>query len=107
VGLDLLLLFIRHLIAAEGQVEGVAWLEQDSGLPVELTTAVTSVPFKEDGVKITAYRETNHFSLSDGGDCFLTQTQIEMKISAWGFKRQVKTHQRFTHHWLWQGGGDG
>jgi hypothetical protein len=95
------------LTTAEALIQGIAWLDQDSGLPLELTAEVRSVPFKEDGFKISAYTETNHFSLSDGGDCFLTHTYLEMKISAWGFKGRVETRRRFTQHWLWQGGRDG
>jgi hypothetical protein len=98
--------FGYELTTAEALIQGVAWLDKDSGLPVELTAEVMSVPFKEDGFKITAYAETNHFSLSAGGDCFLIHSEVEMKISAWGFKGLVETHQRFTHHWLWQGAGD-
>jgi hypothetical protein len=99
--------FGYELTTAETQVQGVAWLEQTSGLPVELTAEVKSVPFKEDGVKITAYRETNHFSLDDGGECRIRQTRIQMEIAVWGFKGRVETHQRYSRHWLWLGGGDG
>ncbi len=99
--------FGYRFTTADAEIEGMAWLERDSGLPLAVTAAVVSVPFEADGATITAYSETNHFVLSDRGECLLKRLHTRMEILVGGAQRRVTTDHRFERHWRWQGLGDG
>ena len=83
----------------EYSLEGVAWLDKEYGLPLEAHAEVVSVPFMEEGVRITAYTEVQEYTLTETGDCLLERTRIDMGIAVPGFEGQVRTFNLARKHW--------
>ena len=85
----------------EATVEGTAWLDRQTGLPLEVHSRIVTVPFTQDEVKINAYSEIEYFTITEHGDCLLDRSLTEMDIAVpkqW-FKGQVKSENVCTNHW--------
>ena len=89
-------------IDKDTRIEGVAWVAQDSGLPVEITSRITSVPFTEEGIKIKSYEETEYYTLTGDGHSKLTKSHVELDIELplMRFKGKVTTVTTCRDHWL-------
>lgn len=88
-------------ITEKATIEGIAWLDQQSGLPAEVHSRVISVPFMQGSVKVSSYMKSEYYSLTDQGDCLLERTQVEMDVAVpklW-FKGQVKITSVCKDHW--------
>ncbi len=87
-------------------VEGIAWLDKETGLPVEIHSRLTSVPIMEDDVRIAAYHETQYFRLTEQGECMILLSQIQMDIEVpdlW-FQGRVTIRSECSGHWLFGSG---
>jgi hypothetical protein len=85
----------------EATVEGTAWLDQKTGLPLEIHSRIVTVPFTQDDVKITSFSESEYYTITDQGDCLLDRSLTEMHIvvpKLW-FKGRVKTVCFCKDHW--------
>jgi hypothetical protein len=88
-------------VTEKSTIEGIAWLEQQTGLPAEVHSQVISVPFMQGSVKISSYMKSEYYTLTDQGDCLLERTQVEMDVAVprlW-FKGQVKLTNVCKDHW--------
>ena len=93
--------FTFIFITGEATIEGTAWLDQQSGLPVEIHSKIISVPFMQDEIKITSYDEIEYYTITEQDDCLLDRSLTEMNIAVpklW-FKGQVKTVSVCKDHW--------
>jgi hypothetical protein len=86
---------------ADETIEGTAWLDQKTGLPVEVYSTVTSVPFMEDDVKITTFKTSEYFTITSQGHCLLNQIQAEMDVEVpkINFKGRVISRSLCEDHW--------
>ncbi len=86
----------------ETRIKGIAWVAQNSGLPVEISSRITSVPFSEEGVKIKSYEETEYYTLTGDGHSKLTKSRVELDIEVpkMRFKGRVMTISSCRNHWL-------
>jgi hypothetical protein len=85
----------------EATIEGTAWLDQKTGLPLEIHSRVVTVPFMQDDVKITSFSESEYYTITDQGDCVLDRSLTEMHIAVpklW-FKGRVKKVRFCKDHW--------
>ena len=85
----------------DGTVEGTVWLDQKTGLPVEMHTRITSVPFMEEDLKINAYKSFEYFTITAQGHCLWKKSKVEMEIEVpqTGFKGRVINESVGTDHW--------
>ncbi len=81
--------------------EGIAWLDRSSGLPLEARAEMISLPFREDGVTITAYSESRHYRITAQGHCQIKRALVKMTLQIPGFQGRVDAIHRFKHHWKW------
>jgi hypothetical protein len=86
---------------ANKTIEGTAWLDQKTGLPVEIHSMVTSVPFTEKDVKIAAFKNSEHFTITPNGHCLLTrnQAEIDIEVPKINFKGRVINDSVCKDHW--------
>jgi hypothetical protein len=85
----------------EATIEGTAWLDQKTGLPLEVHSRIVTVPFMHDDVKITSLSESEYYALTDQGDCLLARSLTEMDIAVpklW-FKGRVNKAYFCKDHW--------
>jgi hypothetical protein len=85
----------------EATIEGTAWLDQITGLPLEVHSRIVTVPFMHDDVKITSLSESEYYALTDQGDCLLDRSLTEMDIAVpklW-FKGRVNKVHLCKDHW--------
>ncbi len=82
-------------------VEGTVWLDQKTGLPVEIHTRLTSIPFMEEDVKITAYQSSEYFAITSQGHCLFKRSTVEMEVEVpkMGFKGRVINESVGIDHW--------
>lgn len=88
-------------ITDEATVEGIAWLDQQTGLPAEIHSRIISVPFMQGSVKVSSYMKSEYYTLTDKGDCLLERNQVEMDVAVpklW-FKGRVKLTSVCENHW--------
>lgn len=83
----------------DASLQGVAWLDGETGLPLEAHAEIVSVPFEEDEVTITAYTEVQHYTITDQGQCLLERTHTDMAIEVPGFEGQVRALNIAKKHW--------
>jgi hypothetical protein len=76
-------------------------LDQKTGLPVKVQSAIISVPFMEDDVRVTAYKAIDNFTITPQGDCFLdrAQAEIDIVVPKLNFKGRVITRSICKDHW--------
>jgi hypothetical protein len=89
------------LIGDNVTMEGIAWLDRQTGLPTQIHRRVSSVPFMQGGVNITSYLKSDYYALTEQGNCVLERDEIQMDVAMpklW-FKGQVKTQRVFRNHW--------
>ncbi len=82
-------------------VEGIAWLDQQTGLPAEIHSRVISVPFMQGSANVASCMKSEYYILTDQGDCLLERTQVEMDVAVpklW-FKGKVKSTSVCKNHW--------
>lgn len=86
-------------------MEGTIWLDRHSGLPIEMQTSITSVPFMVDGIKVIAYHSVDSFTRTLQGHCLLNRTKIYMQVETpeIGFKGRVVKESVYTNHWKFDG----
>ena len=85
----------------EATIEGTAWLDQKTGLPLEVHSRIVTVPFMQDDVKITSFSASEYYTHTDQGDCLLDRSLTEMHIAVpklW-FKGRVKKVYLCKDHW--------
>jgi hypothetical protein len=85
----------------EATIEGTAWLDQKTGLPLEVHSRIVTVPFMQDDVKITSFSESEYYTITGQGDCLLDRSLTEMHIvvpKLW-FRGRVKTVCFCKDHW--------
>lgn len=88
-------------ITGKATVEGSAWLDKQTGLPVEIHSRVISVPFMQGSAKVASYMKSEYYILTGKGDCLLERTQVEMDVAVpklW-FKGKVKSTSVYKNHW--------
>lgn len=80
---------------------GTAWLDQKTGLPVEIHTRITTVPFMEEDLKITAYQSSEYFTITPQGHCHFKRSHVKIYLEApeTGFKGRVVNERVGNHHW--------
>lgn len=83
----------------DAALEGGAWLDGEQGLPLEAHAEIVSVPFKGEGVRVTAYTEVQEFTITEQGDCLLVHTRTDMSIEVPGFEGQVRVFNLAKKHW--------
>jgi hypothetical protein len=88
-------------ITNKATIEGIAWLDQQTGLPAEIHSRIISVPFMQGSVKVSSYMKSEYYTLTDQEDCLLQRTQVEMDVAVpklW-FKGQVILTSVCENHW--------
>jgi hypothetical protein len=85
----------------EATIEGTAWLDQKTGLPLEVHSRIVTVPFTQDDVKITSFSESEYYTHTEQGDCLFDRSLTEMHIAVpklW-FKGRVNKVYFCQDHW--------
>lgn len=82
-------------------VEGTAWLDRSTGLPIEIHSAMTSAPFMEEDVLISGYRSSEYFAITPQGNCMLIRSlaKVAVEIPQLRFKGRVVTERVANDHW--------
>lgn len=86
---------------ASATVEGTAWLDEKTGLPLEIQSRTVSVPFMEEDIKVTSHEETESYIISEEGHCLIdrTLTKMDIEIPNRRFKGHVTTRSSYADHW--------
>ncbi len=93
--------FQFNMRSKDEDVDGTVWLDQKTGLPLEIHARITSVPFMEEDLKITAYHSSDYFTITSQGHCLLKRSTVEMEVevSKIGFKGRVVNESVGIDHW--------
>lgn len=94
--------FDYTFISNEMKLTGIAWVSENSGLPLEITSNILSVPFTEEGVKISSYQETEYYRITADGHSKLEKSAVKLDIEVpkMRFKGRVTTVTTCRDHWL-------
>lgn len=60
--------------------EGLAWLTEDGGLPLEVEWRFVDVPFKQGETTINAFNQKDSYGISRAGECNILATEISMSL---------------------------
>ena len=79
----------------EGDWTGTAWLDAETGMPVQVETKPKGLPMKEDGVEVQALTSTTHYNVSAPDAWYPLDVQIDIvfkiKFVVFSFKGTSKT----------------
>jgi hypothetical protein len=88
----------------DGKVEGVAWIEEHTGVLYETHSAVSG-SFEEDGFKISKLKQIDRYRYTARGEWYLVESMAEMNIEIKNlqleFKGQVHAVSAYSQHWKW------
>ena len=84
------------------RLKGIAWVSENNGLPLEITSNILSVPFTKEGVEISSYQETEYYTITADGHSKLEKSAMELDIEfpKMCFKGRVTTITTSRDHWL-------
>lgn len=83
-------------------IRGMAWLNMENGLPVEVDIEMVDLPeeLKDTGVK--SIRQTNRYGSGEGSPWILQESELDMAVRTSGlfsFKGKVHTVITYDHYW--------
>lgn len=83
-------------------VKGVAWIEEHTGVPFEIHSAVSD-SFEEDGLKISELKQIDRYTYTEKGEWYLVESVADMKIETenllFNFKGQLRAVSTYSRHW--------
>jgi hypothetical protein len=86
----------------DGEVEGTAWIEEDTGVPYEIHSAVSG-SFEEDGLKMSELKQIDRYKYTAQGEWYLMESAADMSIMIksllFKFKGRVHAVSTYSQHW--------
>lgn len=87
----------------EVTIKGIAWIDESTGVPYEMHSEFTSVPIKEDKMKITELKQIDRYVYTEHGEWYPVESVMNMKVEVKSFlmkfKGTINTVSQYSQHW--------
>jgi hypothetical protein len=86
----------------EAVLEGIAWLEEQTGIPYEIHSALSG-SFEEDDVTMSDLKQIHRYTYTPQGAWYLVESEVDLKIELksllFKFKGQVRSVTTYSDYW--------
>ncbi len=83
--------------------KGIVWIDPTSALPLEISSIITSVPFKEDGVQVMSLNRTTHYILENGVWKIKNESEdvwVKVRVLFKNVLAVIQTQTDYSNHWI-------
>lgn len=83
-------------------IEGIAWIDETTGVPYEIQSEIKSVPIKEDKLKINVLKQIDRYAYTEGEWIpveSVVNMDIEFKSFLMKFKGTINSISQYSQHW--------